>query len=93
MRDATFQSRQLQLTLKIVAIVCGCILLLASAHSNSASLDHNTFLTFIASQVQSASQQQWLCGIIFLSAGIFFVPIVVSKQRNFAGDKELSNDS
>lgn len=93
MQDATFQSRQLQLTLKIVAIVCGCILLLASAHSNSASLDHNTFLTFIASQVQSASQQQWLCGIIFLSAGIFFVPIVVSKQRNFAGDKELSNDS
>ncbi|QWD59703.1 hypothetical protein [Polynucleobacter sp. MWH-UH35A] len=93
MLDATSQSRQLQLSLKIIAIVCGCILLLASAHSNSASLDLNAFLSFIASQVQNTSQLQWLCGIIFLSAGIFFIPIRVSKQRNFLGDKELSNDS
>ena len=93
MLDATSQSRQLQLTLKIVAIACGCILLLASAHTNSTSLDLNAFSRFIASQVHSTSQLQWLCGIIFLSAGIFFIPIGVSKQRNFLGDKELSNDS
>jgi hypothetical protein len=93
MRDPIPQSRRLQLALKITAICCGCILLLASAHSESAVLSLDTFLKFAASQFQSTTQLQWLFGAIFLSAGILFIPTKASKQRSFNGPKELSNDS
>lgn len=93
MRDPITQSRRLQLTLKITAISCGCILLVASAHSESGALNFDVFLKFAASQVQSSNQLQWLFGVIFLSAGIFFAPIKAGKQRSFSGPKELTNDS
>jgi hypothetical protein len=93
MRDPIPQSRRLQLALKITAICCGCILLLASAHSESAVLSLDTFLKFAASQFQSTTQLQWLFGAIFLSSGILFIPTKASKPRSFNGPKELSNDS
>lgn len=93
MRDTAPQSRGPQVVLKITAIICGSILLLISAHSGSASLDLGVFLQFIASQLQSSQQLQWLFGIIFLTAGIFFVPIKANSQRSFSGAKELGNDS
>jgi hypothetical protein len=93
MRNAAPQSRGLQLALKITAIICGSILLLASAHSSSASLDFGVFSRFVTSQVQSSQQLQWLFGIIFVTAGIFFIPTKASTPRSFSGAKELSNDS
>ena len=74
MQDTATQSRGLQVALKITAIICGSILLLVSAHSGSASLDFGVFSQFVASQVQNSQQLQWLFGIIFVTAGIFFIP-------------------
>jgi hypothetical protein len=80
----------------MTAIICGSILLLVSAHSGSASLDFGVFSQFVASQVQSSQQLQWLFGIIFVTAGIFFIPTKASTAntpRSFSGPKELINDS
>ena len=93
MRNVAPQSRGLQLALKITAIICGSILLLVSAHSGSASLDFGVFSQFVASQMQNSQQLQWLFGIIFVTAGIFFIPTKASTPRSFSGAKELSNDS
>jgi hypothetical protein len=96
MQDTTTQSRGLQVALKITAIICGSILLLVSAHSGSASLDFGVLSQFVASQVQNSQQLQWLFGIIFLTAGIFFVPTkanTANTPRSFSGAKELINDS
>lgn len=93
MRSATPPSRRLQLAFKIIAIGCGIVLLLAAAHTGSQAMDFATFSSFVANQIQSTSQLQWLFGLIFLSAGIFFVPVMASKQRTFIGDRDLSNDS
>jgi hypothetical protein len=93
MRNAAPQSRGLQLALKITAIVCGSILLLASAHSGSASLNFASLFQFIANQIQSSQQLQWLFGIIFMTAGIFFVPTKANTHRSFYGAKELDNGS
>lgn len=93
MRDTAPQSRGPQVVLKITAIICGSVLLLISAHSGSASLDLGVFLQFVASHLQNSQQLQWLFGIIFLTAGIFFVPIKANSQRSFSGAKELGNDS
>ena len=96
MQDTATQSRGLQVALKITAIICGSILLLVSAHSGSASLDFGVLSQFVASQVQSSQQLQWLFGIIFLTAGIFFIPTKVNTAqtpRSFSGAKALMNDS
>ena len=93
MQDTATQSRGLQVALKITAIICGSILLLVSAHSGSASLDFGVLSQFVASQVQDSQQLQWLFGIIFLTAGIFFVPTKANTPRSFSGAKELINDS
>lgn len=94
MQDATPQSRQLQLALKIIAITCGFTLLIGSAYSNNiGSPSLHEFLSFFSRQVQSTTQLQWLCGIIFITAGIFFVPVKVSEKKKFIGAKDLSNDS
>jgi hypothetical protein len=96
MQDTATQSRGLQVALKITAIICGSILLLVSAHSGSASLDFGVLSQFVASQVQSSQQLQWLFGIIFVTAGIFFVPTktnTANPPRSFSGAKELMNDS
>ncbi|QWD64672.1 hypothetical protein [Polynucleobacter sp. MWH-UH2A] len=95
MRDALTQSRDLQVALKITALICGSILLLVSAHSGSASLSFDVLFSFIASQTQSTQQLQWLFGLIFLSAGIFFMPIRIDTRKSlpFSGSKELGNDS
>ena len=96
MQDTATQSRGLQVALKITAIICGSILLLVSAHSGSASLDFGVLSQFVASQVQSSQQLQWLFGIIFVTAGIFFVPTkanTANPPRSFSGAKELINDS
>ncbi len=93
MRDTIPPSRRLQLAFKITAIACGCILLFASARSESASSSLGEFLNFIAEQVQSTTRLQWVFGIIFLSAGAFFVPVKTRKNRSFIGQKELNNDS
>jgi len=92
MRDTTPQNWRLQLALKFTAVICGCILLLASAHSESASLDFAVLIKFIAEQLQTSAQLKWFFGIIFLSAGIFIIPGKVVPQRSFRGAKELSND-
>ena len=93
MRDTAPQSRGPQVALKITAIICGCILLLVSALSGSASLDFGVFSQFVISQVQSSQQLQWIFGIIFLTAGIVFMPTKAKTIRSFTGTKELSNDS
>lgn len=93
MQSPQYQSRQLQLALKIVAIVCGAILLVAATKSVNPFLDLAAFLQFAASQLQSTSQLQWFFGIIFLSAGIFFVPVEANKKKTFVGEKVLSNDA
>ncbi|QKM64340.1 hypothetical protein DCO17_03260 [Polynucleobacter tropicus] len=93
MRDTAPQSRGPQVALKITAIICGSILLLVSAHTGSASLDFGLFSQFVISQVQSSQQLQWIFGIIFLTAGIVFVPIKAKTPRSFSGAKELGNDS
>ena len=96
MQDTATQSRGLQVALKITAIICGSILLLVSAHSGSASLDFGVFSQFVASQMQNSQQLQWLFGIIFVTAGIFFVPTkanTANTPRSFSGAKELMNDS
>ena len=93
MQDTAPQNWRLQLALKFTAMICGCILLLASAHSESASLDFAVLIKFIAEQLQTSTQLKWFFGIIFLSAGIFFIPGKVAPQRSFRGAKELSNDS
>jgi hypothetical protein len=77
----------------MVAIVCGGVLIIAATQTENPSLDLAAFLQFIARQLQSRSQLQWLFGIIFLSAGMFFVPVKTTKLRSFIGDKNLSNDS
>ena len=93
MQSPQYQSRQLQLALKIVAIVCGAILLVAATKSVNPFLDLAAFIQFAASQLQSTSQLQWFFGIIFLSAGIFFVPVKANKKKTFVGEKVLSNDA
>ena len=93
MRDNVPQSWGPQVALKITAIICGSILLLVSAHSGSASLDFRVFMQFVVSQMQSSQQLQWLFGIIFLTAGIFYLPLKANSQRSFSGAKELDNDS
>ena len=93
MRDTVPQNWRLQLALKSTAIICGCILLLASAHSESASLDFAVLIKFIAEQLQTSAQLKWFFGIIFLSAGIFFIPEKIGPQKYFRGAKQLSNDS
>ena len=93
MQDTAPQNWRLQLALKFTAMICGCILLLASAHSESASLDFAVLIKFITEQLQTSTQLKWFFGIIFLSAGIFFIPGKVAPQRSFRGAKELSNDS
>jgi hypothetical protein len=74
-------------------MICGCVLLLASVHSESSPLDFAALIKFIAEQLQTSAQLQWFFGIIFLSAGIFFIPGKVVSRRSFRGAKELSNDS
>ena len=93
MRDTTPQHWRLQLALKFTAMICGCILLLASAHSESASFDFAVLIKFVVEQLQTSAQLKWFFGIIFLSAGIFFIPGKVAPQRSFRGAKQLSNDS
>ena len=93
MQDTAPQNWRLQLALKFTAMICGCILLLASAHSESASLDFAVLIKFITEQLQTSAQLKWFFGIIFLSAGIFFIPGKVVPQRSFRGAKQLSNDS
>jgi hypothetical protein len=93
MQSPQHQSRQLQLALKIVAIVCGALLLVAATKSVNPFLDLAAFIQFATSQLQSTSQLQWFFGIIFLSAGIFFVPVKANKKKTFVGEKVLSNDA
>ncbi len=93
MRDTAAPNWRLQLALKFTAIICGCILLLASAHSESASFDFSVLIKFIAEQLQTSAQLKWFFGIIFLSAGIFFIPEKEVPQRTFHGMRQLSNDS
>ena len=93
MRSVSPQLRQLQLVLKTTALVCGTILIIAASHNDGSTLDLAVFLNFIKSQIQSTSQLQWLFGIAFLSAGIFYAPVKVSKHKTFTGEKDLSNDS
>jgi len=87
------QSRRIQMTLKIIAIICGCYLILASAYSETTSFNLDLLLNYFASQVQSSTQLQWLWGIIFLTAGIFYSPTRFNKSNSFKGLKELNNDS
>ena len=93
MRSVSPQLRQLQLVLKTTALICGTILIIAASHNDGSTLDLAVFLNFIKSQVQSTSQLQWLFGITFLSAGIFYAPVKVNKHKTFTGEKDLSNDS
>ena len=93
MRDTAPQNWRLQLALKFTAIICGCILLLASAHLESTSFDFAVLNKFIAEQFQTSAQLKWFFGIIFLSAGFFFIPGKVVPHRSFRGAKQLSNDS
>ena len=93
MQDTAPQNWRLQLALKFTAIICGSILLLASAHSESASLDFAVLIKFVAEQLQTSAQLKWFFGIIFLSAGIFFIPEKIGPQKYFRGAKQFSNDS
>jgi len=93
MQDQTNFSWRLQLALKITAIICGCVLLLASAKTGNAPLDLAASAQFIADQFRTASQLKWFFGIIFLSVGIFFVPVRAKTLRSFVGPKDLKNDS
>ena len=86
MRDTAPQNWRLQLALKSTAMICGCILLLASAHSESASLDFAVLIKFVAEQLQTSAQLKWFFGIIFLSAGIFFIPEKIGPQKYFRGE-------
>lgn len=93
MQDQTNFSWRLQLALKITAIICGCVLLLASAKTGNAPFDLAASAQFIADQFRTASQLKWFFGILFLSVGIFFVPVRVKTPRTFVGPKDLKNDS
>ena len=93
MQDQTNFSWRLQLALKITAIICGCVLLLASARTGNASFDIAASAQFIADQFSSAPQLKWFFGIVFLSVGIFFVPVRAKTLRTFVGPKDLKNDS
>ena len=93
MQDQTNLSWRLQLALKVTAIICGCILLLASAKTGNAPLDLNASAQFIADQLRTTPQLKWFFGIIFLSVGIFFVPVRAKAPRSFVGPKDLKNDS
>jgi hypothetical protein len=93
MQDQTNFSWRLQLALKITAITCGCVLLLASAKTGNAPLDLAASAQFIADQFRTAPQLKWFFGIIFLSVGIFFVPVRAKTPRSFVGPKDLKNDS
>ena len=93
MRDTAPHNWRLGLALKFTAMICGCILLLDSARSEISPLDFAVLIKFIAEQLQTSAQLKWFFGIIFLSAGIFFIPGKAVPQRSFRGAKELSNDS
>ena len=93
MQEQTNSSWHLQLVLKITAIFCGGVLLLASAKHGSEPLNLSATMEFIADQLRSASQLKWLFGIIFLLFGIFFMPVKKKIPRSFAGSKDLKNDS
>ena len=72
MSDNPIYSRYLQITMKVIAALCGLTLLFSAAQSQVIGLDGEGLLKFFLSQIQNPVQFKLLVGLAFLVAGIFF---------------------
>ena len=62
----------LELGLKLVAITCGLILVLASAHKSLTGIDIEILQDYMLEQLGSPAQLKLSVGLIFINGGLFF---------------------
>ena len=92
MSDNPIYSRNLQIALKVLAVLCGLALLFAAAQSQVIGLDGDALLQFFQSQIQNPVQFKLLVGLTFLVAGIFF-PMPQKSDARLSGPKDLQSDA
>ena len=93
MLDVSRKSRAPQFALKITALLCGVILIIASIQSSHSPFNSPTLDQFIQVQLHYLVQLKWLIGILFIAFGIIFVPQKISSFPIFSGEKDLNQDS
>jgi hypothetical protein len=93
MLDISRKSRALELTLKITALLCGALLIIASIQSSSSPFSSPNLEQFLQVQLHYLVQLKWLIGVLFIAFGIIFVPQKISSSPIFSGEKNLNQDS
>ena len=93
MLDVSRKSRVLQLSLKIIALLCGALLIISSIQSSNSPFSSPTLDQFLQAQFHYLVQLKWLIGVLFVTFGIIFVPQKISSSPIFSGEKDLNQDS
>ncbi|QWD95028.1 hypothetical protein C2759_02510 [Polynucleobacter sp. MG-Unter2-18] len=92
MSDNPIYSRYLQITMKVIAALCGLTLLFSAAQSQVIGLDGEGLLQFFLSQIQNPVQFKLLVGLAFLVAGICF-PMPQKSSARLSGPKDLQSSA
>ena len=82
----------LELGLKLVAITCGLILVLASAHKSLTGIDIEILQDYMLEQLGSPAQLKLIVGLIFITGGLFFQGSNKRLGRSFSGIRDINSD-
>ena len=82
----------LELGLKFIAITCGVILVLASAHKSLTGIDIEILQDYMLEQLGSPAQLKLIVGLIFITGGLFFQGSNKRLGRSFSGIRDINSD-
>ena len=89
----TTTSFYLELGLKFVAVICGVILVLASAHKSLTSIDIEILQNYMLEQLGSPAQLKLIVGFILITGGLFFQGGKKYLARSFLGVRDINSDT